>query len=42
MNSVVKNVKSYISKHERWKLPDKSDNPMKPTYRPELDSTGNF
>ena len=39
VQAAVKNVKDYLSKQERYKIPAKANTPMRTSYRPELDVT---
>jgi hypothetical protein len=37
VQAAVKNVESYLSRQNRWKLPPKAETPMRTSYRPEID-----
>ena len=37
VKAAVDNVKKYVEKHERWKLPKNCNTPLTTSYRPELD-----
>ena len=39
VQAAVRNVEEYLEKshHKRWRIPNKVETPIRPTYRPELD-----
>ena len=39
VQAAVKNVKSYLSTQDMWKMPTRAQTPMTTSYRPELDVT---